>query len=150
MTLLLGVTWVPATLLLVVKILFSGSLRFFLDNLFLFPAITLFSLIQVLAVASAMLALSSLSRSSRYVGMLYAALIFFSQAMYGLINGITRDSSLAWIAVGFDLAQLGDAIFRLPPRFAMPVPVAALVILLVILGSALVLRRRVQGVEVVG
>ena len=49
---LLLVTWVPAVLLLVIQILFSGSFGFFLDNLFLFPAITVFSFIQVVAVAS--------------------------------------------------------------------------------------------------
>ena len=46
-TLLLFVTWVPATLLIVVQIMFSGSLRFFLDHLFLFPAITVFAFVQV-------------------------------------------------------------------------------------------------------
>ena len=80
---LLLVTWVPAVFLLIIQIVISGSFRFFIDNLFLFPAITIFSFIQVAAVALAMLALSSLSNSSRYVGILYTALIFFSQALYG-------------------------------------------------------------------
>lgn len=148
-TLLLFVTWVPATLLLVVQIMFSGSFRFFLDHLFLFPAITVFAFVQVTTVATAMLALSSLSRSSRYVGILYAALIFFTQAIYGIVFAITRDSHMAWMSVALDLAQVGDAIFRLPPRFAMPVPVAGLVLGALIIVSGLILQRRVRGVEVV-
>src|SRR5207302_8782701 len=72
---LLLVTWVPAVFLLIIQIMFSGSFTFFLDHAFLFPAITVFSFIQVITVASAMLALSSLSKSSRYVGVLYAGLI---------------------------------------------------------------------------
>jgi hypothetical protein len=76
-----------------------------------------FSLIQVSSVSLAMLALSSLSRSSRYVGVLYAGLIFFSQAIYGIVRGITRDSTLAWLSVPLDLQQIGDVIFRLEPRF---------------------------------
>jgi ABC-2 type transport system permease protein len=150
MTFLLLVSWLPAVVLLLVQIVFSGSFRFFLDNLFLFPAITVFSFIQVISVSIAMLALSSLSNSSRYVGILYAGLIFFSQAVYGVVYAITRDSSLSWISIAFDLSQIGDAIFRLPLRYSAPVPVAALAIAALIGASAFVLERRVKGIEVVG
>jgi ABC-2 type transport system permease protein len=148
-TFLLLVTWVPAVLLLVIQIMFSGSFRFFLDNLFLFPAITVFSSIQVVAVATAMLALSSLSKSSRYVGVLYAGLLFFSQAIYAIVYAITRDSRLAWMSIAADLAQIGDAIFRVPLRFKMPVPVAFLVIAALVVIAGLILEKRVRGVEVV-
>jgi ABC-2 type transport system permease protein len=149
MTFLLVVSWVPAVVLLIVQIMFSGSFRFFLDNLFLFPAITLFAFIQVLAISLAMLALSSLSNSSRYVGILYAVLIFFSQAIYGVVYAVTRNSSLSWISIGYDLNQLGDAIFRLPLRYSTPLPVAVLAVAVVIAVSAVVLERRVKGIEVV-
>ena len=111
---LLLVTWVPALLLLVVQILFAGNFTFLLDNLYLFPAITLFSFIQALTVALAMLALSSLSKSSRYVGILYAALMFFTQAIYGVLRAVTGSTQLSWMSVPNSLDQLGDAIFRLP------------------------------------
>lgn len=149
LVLLLCVTWVPAVLLLVIQIMFTGSFRFVLSNLFLLPAITLYSLIQVTSVGAAMLALSSLSKSSRYVGVLYAGLIFFSQAVYGIVRGMTHDSTLAWLSVPLDLQQIGDAVFRLEPRFNMPVWSAFLVIGLLIAVSALVLERRVRGIEVV-
>jgi ABC-2 type transport system permease protein len=149
LTLLLLVTWVPAVLLVVMQVMFAGSFTFFLDNLFLLPAITVFSLIQVTSVALAMLALSSLSKSSRYVGVLYAGLIFFSQAIYGIVRGLTRDSTMAWLSVPLDLQQIGDVIFRIEPRFNMPIWSAFLVIALLIAGSAAVLERRVRGIEVV-
>ena len=72
---LVGVTWLPAMMLLFVQILFAGSLTFVRDNLFLIPAITLFSLLQVLVASTSMLALSSMSKSSRFVGVMYAGLI---------------------------------------------------------------------------
>ena len=149
MTFLLLITWVPALVLLVVQIAFAGNFQFFSSNLYLFPAITLFSFIQVVTVASAMLALSSLSNSSRYVGILYAALLFFSQALFGVLRFVSGNTSLSWISVPFDLNQVGDAIFRLPPRYDTPwvLSLAALVALVAI--SALVLERRVRGVEVV-
>src|SRR5213593_1410338 len=64
------VTWLPAIVLLIVQISFAGNFTFLAKNLFLFPAITVFSFVQVTMVATAMLALSSLSNSSRYVGIL--------------------------------------------------------------------------------
>ena len=146
---LLFVTWVPAVLLLLVQVMFSGSLTFFLDNLFLLPAITIFSCIQVLAIASAMLALSSLSNSSRYVGVLYTGLIFFSQAMYGIVYAITRNSRMAWISMPAALNRLGDAIFNTPSQPQLSVTVAAITVAALIAVSALVLDRRVRGVEVV-
>lgn len=146
---LLLVTWVPAVLLLVIQIAFSGSFRFFLDNLFLFPAITVFAVIQVLVVAMAMLALSSLSKSSRYVGVLYAGLMFFSQAISGILYAVTRDSRFAWVSVTSDLALVGDAVFRMPLRNEMSLPMAVLVIVALVVVSGVVLERRVRGVEVV-
>ena len=92
MTLLLLVTWVPAIVLLIVQIVFAGNFDVLHNNLYLFPAITVFSFIQVVTVSSAMLALSSLSNSSRYVGILYAALLFFSQALFGVLRLVTGDT----------------------------------------------------------
>ena len=146
---LLFVTWVPAVVLLLVQLLFAGNFTFFRHNLHLFPAITVFSFVMALTMASAMLALSSLSKSSRYVGVLYAAVIFFSQAIYAVLYGFTRDSRFAWISLPNDLAQVGDAIFRLPLGYKMPVAVAVAALVMVIVAAGAILERRIRGVEVV-
>ena len=86
---LLLVTCVPAMLLLLVQIGFAGSFTFVRQNLYLVPAITLFSLVQVLLASCTMLALSSLSNSSRFVGIMYAGLIFFTGALFNAVRGIT-------------------------------------------------------------
>jgi ABC-2 type transport system permease protein len=149
MTFLLLVTWVPGIVLLIVQIAFAGNFTFLRNNLYLFPAITLFSFIMVTMVAASMLALSSLSNSSRYVGILYAAVIFFTQAIYGVVYAVTRSTSLSWLSFSANLAQVGDVIFRLPPKYDTPWIVSALVILGVIAVSGMVLERRVRGVEVI-
>ena len=82
---LLMVTWVPAILLLVLQVAFSGSFSFLRQNLYLFPAVTVFAFLQVLLAAFTMLALSSLSKSSRYVAILYAGAYWFSHAVFGVI-----------------------------------------------------------------
>jgi ABC-2 type transport system permease protein len=143
------VTWAPAISLLIVQIMFAGSFTFIRDNIFLLPAITLFSLLQVLLASMTMLALSSLSKSSRFVGVMYAGLIFFTAAIFQVVRGITRSSSLAWLSPSDVLEQLGDVIFRLNPRYDLPAPVAVLSLVTLIALSALILERRVRGVEVV-
>jgi ABC-2 type transport system permease protein len=148
-TFLLLVTWVPAIVLLIVQIAFSGNFTFFRANMFLFPAITVFAFIQVTLASTAMLALSSLSNSSRYVGILYAAVIFFTQAIYGVLYAATRTTAFAWVSFSANLAQVGDMIFRLPREYDTPWPVSLLMIAAVIAASSLVLERRVRGIEVV-
>jgi ABC-2 type transport system permease protein len=149
MSFLLLVTWVPAILLLIVQISFAGNFTFLKNNFYLFPAITVFAFIQVTTVAAAMLALSSLSKSSRYVAILYAAVLFFTQAIYGVLSVVTRSTQLSWISFPANLAQVGDVIFRLPPKYSTPWPVSLLMILGLIVVSAVILERRVRGIEVV-
>ena len=149
MLFLLLVTWLPAIVLLIVQISFAGNFTFLKNNLFLFPAITVFSFVQVTMVAAAMLALSSLSNSSRYVGILYAAVIFFTQAIYGVLYAVTRSTALSWISFSANLAQIGDVIFRQPPKYETPWPVSLLMIVGLVALCAVVLERRVRGVEVV-
>jgi len=149
MTWLLLVTWVPAILLLVVQVAFAGNVEFFKSNIYLFPAITVFAFVQIVTVSTAMLALSSLSNSSRYVGILYAALLFFSQALFGVLQFVAGDTRLSWISVPFDLNQVGDAIFRLPLRYDTPWPISLAVLVLLVVVSGFVLERRVRGIEVI-
>jgi len=149
LTFLLLVSWVPAIVLLIVQIAFAGNFTFFRNNAFLFPAITVFCAIEVITVSATMLALSSLTESTRYVGILYTAVIFFTSAIYGVLYAVTRSSSLSWISLATDLEQVGDVIFRLPQKYDTPWPVALLVIVVVVALSGIVLERRVRGVEVV-
>jgi ABC-2 type transport system permease protein len=146
---LLGVTLAPAMMLLVLQMMFAGSVGFVRANLFLIPAITLFSLIQVLLSAFAMLALSSLSRSRRFVAMMYAGVIFFTAAMYQALSAITGTRAWAWLSPEDTLDVLANAIFRIPGPPPIPVPAALLAVIVVIAASVWILERTVRGVEVV-
>jgi ABC-2 type transport system permease protein len=146
---LLLVTWVPAILLLVLQVAFSGSFKFLRENLYLFPAVTVFALLQVLLSAFTMLALSSLSKSSRYVAILYAGAYWFSHAVFGVIYAVTGSTKLSWLSLPGNLNQIGDLIFRVQPRYSTHA-VASLLAMVVVVGVCLwVLERRVRGVEVV-
>jgi ABC-type transport system involved in multi-copper enzyme maturation permease subunit len=143
------VTWAPAMGLLVVQTVFAGSFTFVRNNAYLLPAITLFSLAQVLLASSTMLALSSLSKSSRFVGVMYAGLMLFTGALFQAVRGITGSSAFAWISPNNTLDQLGDVIFRIQPRYDLQPTIAALAVVALIAASGLILARRVKGVEIV-
>ena len=146
---LLSVTIVPAFLLLLLQVLFSGSFEFLRANLFLIPAIVLGSLIRVVVSAITMLALSSLSKSGRFVAILFAGTTFFTEAVFGVMRGILGTTRVAWVSVGANITQTTDAIFRTPLSYETPVIVSALVLAGLVAVSLSVLERRVRGVEVV-
>jgi ABC-2 type transport system permease protein len=146
---LASVTWFPAILLLLVQTMFAGNFAFVQENVFLLPAITLFSLLQVLVSAMTMLALSSMSKSSRFVGIMYAGLIFFTAAFFQALRGITGRTSWAWLSPTDTLEQIGAYIFRMEPPYQLSPVVAIVTIIALIAASAWILERNVRGVEVV-
>ena len=146
---LTAVTWLPGILLLLIQMMFAGNLTFLKANLFLFPAITVFSAVLVMTSAFSMLALSSLSKSRRFVAVMYAGLIFFTAAMYQALRGMTGSRAWAVISPGDMIDVFASVIFRNQATTSVPFPVAILVVTLLIVASVVVLERRVRGVEVV-
>ena len=68
----------------------------------------------------------------------------------GLIRAVVHNQMPADIArVRASVEQIGNVIFRLKPAYDTPWPVSLLVVLILIGLSALVLERRVRGIEVV-
>jgi hypothetical protein len=96
-----------------------------------------------------MLALSALSKSSRFVAVMYAGLFFFTTALFNALRGITGRTTFAWLSPTAALEQIGDVIFRLPPRYQLSPAIAGLTVLVLIGGSMWILLRRVRGVEIV-
>ena len=143
------VTWVPAILLLLLQLMLAGSFTFIRENVFLIPAITLHASVQVLLAACTMLALSSLSNSSRYVSILYVGVALFTDATFNILRPIMGGTSMSWVSFPANVAQVGDVIFRLQPRYDTPWVISLLVIVGWIVVSMVVLERRVRGVEVV-
>lgn len=147
---LLAVSLVPALTLVIVQTMLTGSFTFVGANMFLLPAIVLLSLLQSLLSAFLLLALSSLSKSRRFVAMMYAGVIFFSPAIYQMFRGITGSGAWAVVAPMEMLDVIGDAIFRVPGvRPPVPVSVAIVVVVGLVACSAWILERRIRGVEVV-
>jgi ABC-2 type transport system permease protein len=147
--LILGVTLVPALCLLLVQVVFSGSFSFLTNNLFVLPAITLASLARALVSTFTILALSSLSKSRRFVAIMYAGLIFFTSSMHQVLRSITGSPAWAAISPGNMVDVFTDWVFRVRAPQPVPIYVAVLVIVGLIAASLWVLERRVRPVEIV-
>jgi hypothetical protein len=145
---LLGITLLPALLLILVQMAFAGG-TFISNNFFVVPAVIVASMTQVLVASFTMLALSSLSKSSRYVALLYTGAIFFTEALFNALRIITGSTRVAWVSITANLNQVTDVIFRLPARYETPIIVSVLVLVALVVVSISVLERRVKGVEVV-
>jgi uncharacterized membrane protein YgdD (TMEM256/DUF423 family) len=146
---LLGVTWLPAMLLLVMQIVLTGSFAFLRENFFLLPAITLASFVESLLSAFLILALSSLSKSRRFVSVMFAGIMFFSAGMYQSLRAITGSRAWAAISPGHMVDVITGWVFRSTTPPLVPVPVALAVVAGLIVLSVIILERRIRGVEVV-
>lgn len=144
-----AVTFVPAMLLLLLVPAFAGRMTFLLDNFSLIASISAYSVIQITLSAFLILALSSLSKSRWFVAMLYAGLAFFTHAVFGVLGAALPGSAFSWVSIFANVRQVGDVLFRLPPRHDTHPLISATVIVLIIVASAAVLRRRIRAIEVV-
>jgi hypothetical protein len=69
--------------------------------------------------------------------------------MHDALQRMTGSRAWAWISPGDTIDIVADAAFRVGGEPAMPLPAAVAVIGAIVVASALVLERRVRGVEVV-
>ncbi|HEY6358350.1 MAG TPA: ABC transporter permease subunit [Vicinamibacterales bacterium] len=143
------ITLVPALLLVLVQVLLSGSTEFLRANSFIVPAIVLASALRIVVCSVTMLALSSLTKSSRFAGIMYTGAIFFTDAIFGVLGIITGSTRVAWTSITANLDQVTDLVFRQPLRYDTPALVSFLVLAGLVVLSASVLERRVRGVEIV-
>ena len=148
-TFLLAVTLVPSVLLLLMQVVLSGSLDFLRQHPVVVPAMILASLIRIIVASATMLALSSISRSARYVAVMYTGVIFFTEAMYGVLTFVTGSTRVAWVSITGNFDVVTDAIFRQAPRYDTPAAVSFIVLAGLVVLSVSVLERSVRGVEIV-
>jgi len=147
----LGVaTLAPSLLLVLMQMAFSGSTAIVRDHPWLPAALAVAAIIRVAVSSATMLALSSLSRSARYVAILYTGVVFFAEAMYGVLLFVIGSNRVAWIAFSRNFEIVDDLLFRVPSaRYETPAMVSAILLAGLVAVSISVLDRTIRGVEVV-
>jgi ABC-2 type transport system permease protein len=148
-TFLIAVTWVPAMTLLMLQVLFSGSLDFVSSHPRLVPAITTTSLLQVALASMTMLALSSLSRSRRFAAMLYAVVVIFAGAVERVLQTATGAAGWVLLSPQNTLVVVSDALFGIESDTEIPVAVALIAVIALLAICVVILEQRVRAVDVV-
>ncbi len=142
-------TLVPGLLLFLLAVLFESNTTFLSQYYWVPAAVFGYSLVIMFTCGLVMLALSSLTRSSRFAGINFAAVFFFSQILYGILSGILRTTQVAWVSLRNNLTQVGDLLFGDSLKYASPLWISILVLTAILVASTWVVHRRVQAVEVV-
>lgn len=142
-------TFVPGISLYLLAILFQANLAYLLTNWWIVASITGYSLIIIFTYGFMILGFSSLSKSRRVAGTTFAAVVFFSQILYMIVSTILRNSGVAWVSLGNNLAQVGDVLFRMEPGYKSPAWVSLAILAALIVGAGWIVYSRVRAVEVV-
>lgn len=145
----LAVTLLPALLLFLLHMSFANDSKVFSENLWLAGPIILYATLLSSVNSLLILALSSLSRSSRFVGLIFFAVYFFSEALFGILRVITRDTRAGLVSLQANLWRVGEALFDLPSRFHIATWESVTVLAVLMACSAGILLYRIRPVEVV-
>jgi ABC-type transport system involved in multi-copper enzyme maturation permease subunit len=146
---LLLLTLVPGLLFIVFKLLFAGSFRFLADYPWLPLAVIGYSLFVTGFFCAYTLLLSSLSKNRRYVSILIFAVYLLSNILFGFFYENYKNPAYALLSLSANLQQVGAWFFRLKPAYAVSWYWSLAVLLAFVLAAAVVLSRKIRGVEVV-
>jgi len=139
----------PALLLFLMEVGLSTDTAFISSYFWIPFAILGYSLVVITGAGLLSLAASSFTRSGRYAGLLFFAIVFFSQVGGQLMRFITGDHGWIVLSLPALMDQVGALFFGGPTEFGLH-PLPSLLMYGLVVGlSLLVLRRRVRAVEIV-
>jgi ABC-type transport system involved in multi-copper enzyme maturation permease subunit len=142
-------TAVPGLVLIIFKLIFAGSFKFFLQYPWLPLSVLGFSALLTVFLAFYILLLSALSKNSRYVFILIFGTYIFSNVAFGILQSIFRTPYMALFSIPVNLQQVGAFVFGQKPPHNVPA-VWSFAVLAAICGlSAAVLDRKIRSVEVI-
>ena len=146
---LLLLTLGPGLLFFVLKLIFSGSLKFFVHYPWIPAAVILDSLVLTAFFGLYTLVLSSMSRNRRFASILIILVYIFSDVFFGVFYGIFRHPAFCLLSIKADLQQVGAALFRVAGPYEVPWIYSALVLAALAGAASFVLLRKIKSVEVI-
>jgi hypothetical protein len=90
-----------------------------------------------------------LSKNRRYVSILIFAVYLFSDILFGFFYENYRKPAFALLSLKANLQQVAAWFFRLKPAYAVPWYWSLFILLAFGIAAAIVLSKKVRGVEVV-
>ncbi len=143
------ITLLPGLLLFLLELAF-GDAGDFLSRYYWLPgSIIAFSFLLTIPTGLLILALSSLTHNGRYAAIGFAAIGIFSPVVYEILHGIFRTTRVAFVSLWANMEQIGALLFDFSPRYQLHWGWSLLTLSLWMGVSIWILRRRIQGIEVV-
>ena len=138
------ITGVPAILLYIFKVIFTGKL-----------AIGFFTLVGLLAVpvimsafiSSLVLMTSSITRNTRHAKIFIFMLYFLSMGLAEMLADIFKNSFFFLLSISHLVRQLGTFVFNIRPEFDYPAFLSLVVIAGLTLGAYFLIYRRIEKLE---
>lgn len=143
------VTLIPGLVLFFMKLIFSGSLKFFVSYPWLPISIIGYSFLVTGFFSFYALFLSSLSKNRRYVAIFIFGLYIFSDILFGIFYGIFRNQYFALLSIKSNLQQVGSFIFNQKTPYDFSWFYSFLILFFICVLAGLVLKKKVRGVEIV-
>jgi len=143
------VTLIPGLVFIIMKIVFSGSFKFFASYPWLILSVIAYSIFVTVFFAFYSLFLSSIGKNRRYVAILIFGLYFFSDIIYEIFYGIFKSPYFSLLSFKINLQQVGAFIFNQKTQYAVSWVYSLLIIIGICILSAFVLKKRIRGVEIV-
>ncbi len=148
-TFMLGVTLVPGMLLWGLELGFSSDTKFLAAYWWVPFSVIGYAAVATVASGLIVLALSSLSKNSRYVGVMLFGLAFFTSGMAQFLRAVFNRDGVIVVSGLDDLKFMTYLFFGGTSEYGDHAFGAALFLMILTAVSALVLRSRVRAVEVV-
>jgi hypothetical protein len=143
-------TWVPGLFLVLLKTALQADIGWLAEEPWLPASIVGYAAVLVPVSTLLTLAASSLSQSPRLASAQLFAFVALSAAAAQLLAGLTRTETWHLVSYNANLDRLASALFARSPRYDVPVWLAVLVLAGLTAVSALLLRRRIRPIDVVG
>ncbi len=143
-------SWVPALLLVLLKIAVRADVGWLAQEPSLVPGVLGYGLVLMVAATLLTLGISSLSNSPRQASAQLFAFLAVSEAASQVLSALTGRSGWRALSVGADLDQIASWCFGLEPPHDFPPWLAGVVLVGLCSLAMLVLGRSVRAVQVVG
>lgn len=143
------VTLIPGLVFIIMKLVFSGSFKFFASYPWLILSVIAYSILVTAFFAFYSLFLSSIGKNRRYVAILIFGLYFFSDIIYEIFYGIFKSPYFSLFSLKINLQQVGAVIFNQKTQYAVSWVYSLLIIIGICILAALVLKKKIRGVEIV-
>lgn len=141
-------TTVPGVILFMENAVISEGTTFIRGNYWLLGSIILYSFIIIIPTGLLVLALSSVTRNSRYSAISFVAILIVTPAFSEILENAVKIKSAVFVSYWSNMRILGERLFDLPSKYANWY--WAVVIILGIVGVCMwTMYRRVNGIEIV-